>query len=86
MKNKMINMPFLKIVTLCLLFLAGLSLVSCYSGTVADDPEIHREIANQWLQRSYSDPGDTDALKNLGIFYVQTNEHNKAKVYLRQCA
>jgi tetratricopeptide (TPR) repeat protein len=65
-------------------FIMFISLVfySCYSGSIAEDPELHKKAVDNWLQRTYADPYDADALKNLAIFYVQANEQTKGKLYL----
>jgi tetratricopeptide (TPR) repeat protein len=78
----MISSKMLKIFQAVLLIFISLSLVSCYSGTIAEDPELHNEFVQKWLQRVFTDPEDASALKNLAIFYVQANDQMKAKLYL----
>jgi tetratricopeptide (TPR) repeat protein len=77
-----IEMKIKYVPRIILLSLTSVWLSSCYSGTISDDPEIHQESVNKWLQRTYEDPDDSDALKNLGIFYTQIKERVKGKIYL----
>ncbi len=56
--------------------------ISCSSGSYMDDPELAKNQVNDWIDRVNADNHDFEALKNLGIYYMQVKENEKAKYYL----
>ena len=70
---------FLKIL---LVFAAAVFYYSCSSISIIDDPHVAKEKVNEWLNQLAKNPNDADALKNLSIYYVQTNQQEKAAGYL----
>jgi len=47
-----------------------------------DDPELYKNQVNDWTDRINKDQHDFEALKNLGIYYMQVKENEKARYYL----
>lgn len=61
-------------------FLILLFLVySCSSGPIMDYPELYKEQVQGWEQRISEDPNDFEALRNLGMYYSQIKDHQKAQ-------
>ncbi len=76
-----------KIIFACalLLYLSPVLFISsCYSGSVMDDPEICKEEVDGWLTRVKQNPDDFDALKNLSVYYVQTNKNAEGDKYIAE--
>jgi tetratricopeptide (TPR) repeat protein len=47
-----------------------------------DDPELSKSQVNDWTDRINKDQHDFEALKNLGIYYMQIKDNEKARYYL----
>ncbi len=47
-----------------------------------DDPELNKIQVNEWTDRINKDPHDFEAMKNLGIYYMQSKENEKARYYI----
>jgi len=68
---------------LCFILSAGcLFFISCSSGPVMDDPDYSKEKVNEWTDRIARNPDDFEALKSLGIYYMQLKQSDKAGNYL----
>ncbi len=47
-----------------------------------DDPELSKSQVNDWTDRINKNQHDFEALKNLGIYYMQVKDNQKARYYL----
>ena len=76
-------MKIIKLISLAAaLFLPGILLGSCSSGSLMDNPELYRAQVQGWIDRTLADPKDFEALKNLSVYYMQTHDNDKARYYL----
>ncbi len=76
-------MKIIKLISLAAaLFLPGILLSSCSSGSLMDNPELYRAQVQGWIDRTLADPKDFEALKNLSVYYMQTHDNDKARYYL----
>ena len=49
-----------------------------------DDPDIYKNQVREWIDRTAKNFQDFEAFKNLGIYYVQAKENEKAGYYLNR--
>ena len=75
---KLLIISFNLILSLFLMILLN----SCSSTSLMDDPELNKSQVNDWTDRINKDSHDFEALKNLGIYYMQVKENEKARYYL----